>query len=360
MTTTVVVVGGGYGGVAVAKALDDIAHVVLVEPRDAFVHNVAALRALADPQWINRLFLPYDRLLNHGRLLRDRAVRVGIAGATLGSGRSIGADYLVLATGSTYPFPAKIDTPNSAEAKGKIRVAHDAVARADRVLLLGAGAVGLELAGEIKAAWPDKAVTIVDPGTDLLSGGYIEQFRAELRRQLDVLGVELILGTSLLEAPPSDPGEAKTFTLPTRSGRPITADVWFQCFGVAPVSDYLADDLIPARRADGHLEVTAELRLPGQDRVFAIGDLTAIAETKTAKAAGQHAEVVATNIRSLIHGHRELTTYTPEPPGISLPLGPTGGASYSPHLGVLDAKTTSAMKGADLRTSSYAELLRVG
>lgn len=200
-------------------------------------------------------------------------------------------------------------------------------------------------------------MTLVDPSADILSGGYIEQFRAELRRQLNVLGVELILGTSLLEAPPSNPGEARTFTLPTRSGRPITADVWFQCFGVAPVSDYLAANLAPARRADGHLEVTAELRLPGQDRVFAIGDITAIAEAKTA---GQHAEVVASNVRSLIHGNRELVTYTPEAPGISLPLGPTGGASYSPHLGVLNAKTTSTMKGADLRTGSYAQLLRVG
>ena len=41
---TVVVVGGGYGGVPTAKALDEIADVVLVEPRDAFVHNVRAAR----------------------------------------------------------------------------------------------------------------------------------------------------------------------------------------------------------------------------------------------------------------------------------------------------------------------------
>ena len=45
MTVTVVVAGGGYGGIVVARALDDVADVVLVEPRDAFVHNVAALRA---------------------------------------------------------------------------------------------------------------------------------------------------------------------------------------------------------------------------------------------------------------------------------------------------------------------------
>ena len=40
---TVVVIGGGYGGVNVAKALDEVADVTLVEPKDAFFHNVAAL-----------------------------------------------------------------------------------------------------------------------------------------------------------------------------------------------------------------------------------------------------------------------------------------------------------------------------
>ena len=56
---TVVVVGGGYGGVNVAKALDDAADVVLVEPKDSFVHNVASLRALVDPSWLPRIYLPY-------------------------------------------------------------------------------------------------------------------------------------------------------------------------------------------------------------------------------------------------------------------------------------------------------------
>jgi NADH dehydrogenase FAD-containing subunit len=359
MTATVVVIGGGYGGIAVAKALDDVADVVLVEPRDAFVHNVAALRGLVDPEWTDRLFFRYDRLLDRGRVLRDRAVRVDAGSVTLGSGQRIEADYLVLATGSTYPFPAKIDIEDSAGAKAKIHAGRAELARADGVLLLGAGPVGLELAGEIKAAWPDKAVTIVDPADNILVGGLPDELRIELRRQLDALGVDLVLGAALAEDPPTAPGEFGTFTVGTDAGRKVTADIWFRCYGVVPVADYLAGGLVAARLPGGQVEVTAELRLPGQERVFAIGDVTAIPETKLARAAGEHAQVVATNIRTLIEGGGELASYQPAPPGISLPLGPTGGASYRSDVGVLGAEQTSRLKGAHLRIDAYVELLGV-
>jgi NADH dehydrogenase FAD-containing subunit len=100
----VIVVGGGYGGVATAKALDDIADVVLIEPKDAFVHNIAALRALVDPEWTDRIFYPYRHLLSRGRVIHDRAVHVEADAVTIGSGERIEADYIVLASGSAYPF----------------------------------------------------------------------------------------------------------------------------------------------------------------------------------------------------------------------------------------------------------------
>ena len=77
------------------------------------------------------------------------------------------------------------------------------------MLLIGAGPVGLELAGEISSAWPDKHVTIVDVAPDIVSGPYKPEFRAELRRQLDERGVELVLGDGLQAEPPTAPGRAR-------------------------------------------------------------------------------------------------------------------------------------------------------
>jgi len=44
------------------------------------MHQVAALRALVDPSWLPRIYLPYDKLLGNGRVVRERAARWSRAG----------------------------------------------------------------------------------------------------------------------------------------------------------------------------------------------------------------------------------------------------------------------------------------
>jgi apoptosis-inducing factor 2 len=356
MAPSVAVIGGGYGGITAAKALDDVADVTLIEPRDTFVHNVAGLRAVVDPDWADRIFLPYDRLLARGEVRRDRAVHVSPAAVELRSGATLGADYFVLAIGSGQPYPAKLDVEDSAHAKAKLRATHEALARASHVLLLGAGPVGLEFAGEITATWPDKGVTVVDPFGDIMSGRFPDEFRSELRTQLAELGVELVLGSALRQLPATEPGQAGTFTVTTGSGLDITADIWFACFGATVNTDYLDPGL---GRPDQLVTVRPDLRVPGHDTVFAIGDLTALPELKMARAAQQHAEVVAANIRTLIGGGGELATYEPAADAIVLPLGPKGGAGYTPDFGVLGAGQTSDIKGGDLLVDRYLDIFNL-
>src|SRR5882724_9074163 len=312
---TVVVIGGGYGGVAVARALDADVDVVLVEPKDSFVHNIGALRALVDPTFLPKIFLPYSALLAQGRVVRDRAVEVDAHRVVLASGEAITADYVVLATGSTYPFPAKSNAHDAADAIDNYRAAFGELTHADRVLLVGAGAVGIELAGEIVSKWPDKHVTILDLADDLLGGRFRADLRAELRKQLVDLGVELVLGEGLREFPPTSANELATFTVTTSSGREITADIWFQCFGVTPVSDYLSGDLAVARGADGFVTVGPALQVAGHDNVFAIGDVST-ADAKMAGLAGRQAQLVAENILKRVNGDNDLTEYQPFGPAI--------------------------------------------
>ena len=356
MSPTVVVIGGGYGGATVAKALDEVAEVVLVEQRDAFFHNVAALRGVVDPQWAERMFLPYGALLSRGRVVHARAERVDPDAVTLASGERIGADFIVLATGSSYPFPAGTDLLEAGATRSRLQGTRSALAAAGSVLLLGAGPVGLEFAGEIRAAWPDKRITVVDPREDVLGGELPQELRDEMRRQLAEADVDLVLGTSLAHEPPSAPGQTGSFSVRLKSGEELKADIWFRCYGSAPVTGLLGAGLSGARQPTGLLEVLPTLQLPGYEHVFALGDVTAIAEAKKAKAAEDHAQVVATNIRALIDGGGQLTAYQPGGPMMALSFGPAGGAGYTPATGLLGPETVARAKSADLRTSVYEEL----
>ena len=349
------VIGGGYAGAALAKGLDEFADVTLVEPRDAFVHNVAALRALVEPEWLPSIFLPYNRLLANGRVVQARAVEVDACRVLLSTGEELTPDYLVLATGSSYPYPAKTDTDDTATAISHYRHSHEELVPAERILIIGAGPTGLELAGEIDARWPKKQITILEPEPDVLAGPYKQELRDEVRRQLQERGVEFVLGDRLDQEPESQPATLGPFAVSTSAGRTIEADIWFRCYGLRPVSDYLSGDLADTRQPDGSIEVTQTLQVKGQPNVFALGDAAA-ADLKGAGRASRQAEVVVANVHALAEG-TELRDYEPSPPAIVIPLGPSGGASELPGQDeIAGAEQTAAIKGSHLFIERYREL----
>jgi NADH dehydrogenase FAD-containing subunit len=353
--SSVVVVGGGYGGINAAKALDDVADVTLVDPTEAFVHNIAAWRALVDPAWLDRIFFPYEHLLAHGRFLRDRAVAIDGRRVTLESGDVLEPDYLVLATGSAYPFPAKTEEPDVASARARHRAAHQALLAADRILIVGAGPSGLELAGEIKAFFPDKRVMIADISDDILVGPYDQALRDELRRQLDDLGIELRLGTAITELPSAPPATLAPIAIATADGDELVADVWFRAFGVRAHSQYLEGGTLADRRDQrGYVRVDEHLRVVGETQTFALGDL-ADADRDMAGIANAQAAVVAANIRALISGTEGLTSYETFAYMIAIPLGPEGGAGLLGD-GVADAATIADIKGRHMGTSRLTAL----
>ncbi|WP_261564702.1 NAD(P)/FAD-dependent oxidoreductase [Frankia gtarii] len=357
MSRTVAVIGGGYGGASVAKALDAEADVVLIDPRDAFVNSAASLRGLVKPDWAPNLFFPFATWLTRGTAIRDRAASVDPGGVTLASGRRVEADYVVLATGSDYPYPAKPDADATSTALDDLRRTHKEVAASTRILIVGAGPVGLELAGEIKEVWPEKQITIVDPVAELLTG-FQPEVREDLYRQLDELGIQLRLNTSLTAPPSTKPGTTESFTVTTTGGDEIAADIWFQAYGVKIANDYLTDGRLTTLTPQGQVPVTETLNVRGHQNVYAVGDITDVAEAKMAGYAMQHAEVVAQNILAQLRGEQPTATYQPLPfPMILLPLGPRGGVGQlpSPDGPVLaPAATVAEYKGADIFTGRFA------
>ncbi|WP_188037747.1 FAD-dependent oxidoreductase [Actinotalea sp. JY-7885] len=364
MQQRVVVVGGGYGGVAVASALQDDAEVTLVEPKDAFVHAVATLRAAVDPAWQDRVFFGYDTLLRRGRVVRDWARLVSPGVVHLSRSASLEADHVVLATGTGYPFPAKFLEDDTVVARARLERMREGLRQCERVMLIGAGPVGLELAGELTSAFPDLRVSIVEQEDDILPlGQYLPELRDAVRAQLAERRIDLVLGAPLGYLPPFDVGTYAPFTVETTEGEAVTAQMWFRCYGSRPMTGYLDTALADLRHYDGTLPVTEHLQVRGQDAVWAVGDITDVRESKRATAARDHAAVVVANIRDAIAGRAPSATYTAAPERIVLPLGPDGGASQVEQDGrrvILGPEETSRIKGADLFSGATAELFTGG
>jgi NADH dehydrogenase FAD-containing subunit len=82
--------------------------------------------------------------------------------------------------GSTYPFPCRPPADSSIRSVHSLLVSlQSAVKAASSILVVGAGPVGIEFAGEVAAEYPEKKVTIVHSGQALM-----EDFKPSLGAKL--------------------------------------------------------------------------------------------------------------------------------------------------------------------------------
>ncbi|AOZ72551.1 FAD-dependent oxidoreductase [Boudabousia tangfeifanii] len=360
----VVVVGGGYGGITVAGGLDDIAEVTLVEQKDQFVHHAASLRAAVDPVWSRAIFMPYTRLLRNGRVINAPAMGVQGNKVYVAGHDPIEADYIVFATGSTYPYPAKHMVSKSAVAQARLEQTRENLKNAEKVLLVGVGTVGIEFAGELSSAYPNLEITMVEKQDQILgTHDYTDELRKIITKQLEERGIKVITGATLGYNPPIDMGALSRFQVETTNGEKLEADMWFQCYGSQTASGYLAAEFSDVLRPNGQIKVDKYLRVEGRENVYAVGDITDVNESKRADAARAHARVVVANIRDQIEGRSPSTTYSAGKEWVILPLGPEGGASQlvepDGKVRIVGADETAQIKGTDLMVSMIRSQLRL-
>ena len=352
----VVIIGGGYAGTALAKELDPDFDVTLIEKRERFFHNSGSLRAAVDAGWLRKLFIPYDALLKRGGILNAKVVDVKPDEVVLEDGQHLKFDALVLATGSSYPFPAKMASDRVTEAEAAVRLVNERIAQAKSILLIGAGPVGIELAGEIAELYPGKTVTLIDPGERLLPAFHPklgERLYAGLRK----MGVQVLLGERLVKMPTETNAtqavQPSMQTTLTEKGTRIEADLHFLCFGMQMNTAYLQPhfgDLLDERK---QVRVNSHLQVQGYKNIFAMGDIVNTGEPKLITTADAHASLVAENLRRLAANRPDMLEYRPRPVAtVVVPLGTSGGAAQLP-LGkngiVLGAWAASLIKGKTLR-----------
>ena len=253
----------------------------------------------------------------------------------------IAFDYLIIATGSSYAFPGKIAEPQLDKAIEMYRRLREKLDRAENILVIGGGPVGVELAAEIATDFPKKSVTLVHNQTTLLIPGvFNEKLYPRLHEQMQSLNVKMILDDRI---PLGDEQtqqslnyiEGKKTFVTERSRQSITSDLTFVCIG-APlnnkslISGPLKSKINPQ---SGRLTVNNYLQVDGYENIFAIGDI-ADKEDKFAFLAAEHAKYVAKLIPLLHHKKpypKEYQVHTNR--AIFLSVGRNAGVGQLPTSG---------------------------
>ncbi len=324
----IVIVGGGYVGAEVAKELDAHADVTLIEQREAFVQPPAAIRALVDPSLLDQIILPYDHLLKEGRVVRGRAVSISQTDVTLENGAVIPADFIVVATGSSYAAPFK---PSGDSIDAFRQASKDVSAQlkaAKSVAIVGAGAVGTELAGEIVAAQPGKAITLIS-SDDTLFPNYPARLGAQLKRKLEGLGVTIISGQRVQDLQHSDMPYTGSVTL--TDGRTVTADLVFPVTGSKPQVELPMSLPGAAPGSSGRIKTDKWMRPSGFPNVFAAGDIADVGDNMTIVAITRQNPWLIKTLKKVVGGAsvEDLKPYTPwKKAPILVPLGPYLGNSW--------------------------------
>jgi NADH:ubiquinone reductase (H+-translocating) len=302
----VVVIGGGFGGLATVRALADApVHVTLVDQRN--FHTFLPLLYQVATAGLNPADVAHP---TRGIFRRQRnvTVRQGAAVGVDWDGRRVEValtdggtqwldfDHLVVAAGSTANF---FDIPGAETWSFPLYSLDDATtlrnhllgrfesADADpsiidegalTVVVVGAGPTGVELAGaltelfhgvlrrDFAALEVSRARVVLVEMADSVLPPFSPSSRWYARDALRDRGVELILGDSVAHVD----DRAVTLT----SGRVIATDTLVWAAGVQ--ANPLASALGVGLGKGGRIEVDEHLRVPDRPGVYAIGDVAAI------------------------------------------------------------------------------------
>lgn len=360
----VIIIGGGYAGIGLAQKLDRKMQVQLIEPREAFVHNIGALRAAVQPELLEQIVIPYDRLLKNGTVIRSRAAAISPKSVKLDDGREIIGDVVVVATGSSHNSPFKPQSDSAEDFAAATEATAEKLRAANSVAIIGGGPVGVELAGEIREVYPDKPITLVSRAKQLCDG-FNPKLGKTLQSQLEIKNISVILNASPKKLPASkEPIGPVNWTL--NNEQSLNADLVFFATG-NHIDNRLLITLNGTKfSAKDRAIVDPWWRLPNAPSVLAFGDAAESGDPMTAVALMRQIPHVAEVVLSLAEGRNPqwIKPYKPwaaDP--LFVPIGSKGGASILP-IGkagkVVGAKMTSKGKGQDLLISRYRKQLGYG
>jgi len=353
---SIVVVGGGAAGGTITRILsskiDANTSLTLVTARPFALHLPAAIRmtTTAEGKLEDTVLIPFDNLLVNGngtvKVGRVTAIEEGKesqAGGSvvLSTGEQIHYDILVLAPGSEWEGPLTFPDDRAAVLE-HIRSWRRKFENASGIVLAGGGAVGIEYAGEIKDAFPNKKVTIVHSDSMLLNAAYPNKYRKRIEKDITSRGVSIVFNDHVDDFESTNPR--------TRSGRQLEGNLVVPTFGNRPATAFVKSLGSGVLTPRGQIKIENTFQVKSHPNIYAIGDVIDWEEQKQAAKAAKHAQIAATNVLAQLNTGAPKTNYSGQPELIIITNGKKRGISF---MGMLWGITlgnwfSSSMKGKEL------------
>lgn len=203
---SIVIIGASFAGYHAAHIISTSLppnspyDVVIIEPNSHFQFTWVLPRFSVVEGHEHKAFIPYGPYLKGAprglvRWVRDRVVRVDRSTVRLSGGEEIPYAFLILATGSAQQnntLPSRVGAEDNATGVEKLRGLQTRIREANRVVVLGGGAAGAELAADTKELYPHKEVILVH-SRDAVMHRFGPELQAAALEGLQGLGVEVIL-----------------------------------------------------------------------------------------------------------------------------------------------------------------------
>ena len=144
----IVIIGGGFAGAYTAQYLENDFNVTLIDTKDYFEFTPSVLRTLVEPQHVKKIQVMHTHYLKKARFVRAEVKSV-TQKHVLFDHKKIKYDYLLICSGSRYNKPFKQKQVVLATRGSTLRDYYERICEAKDVLIVGGGAVSVELAAEI-------------------------------------------------------------------------------------------------------------------------------------------------------------------------------------------------------------------
>lgn len=236
-------------------------------------------------------------------------------------------DYLAIATGTRLSAPGTMESEEKSPSVQYFQGYQRQVADASSVVIIGGGAVGVQMATDLKELYPAKKVTLVQ-SRDRVMPKFHPQFHDFITQRFAELGVELITNTRVVIPQDGFPSDGSTVVVNLKDGSQIETQLVIPATGQTSNNELVRslpqsgeDSIINPDNGFIRVRPTLQLLDPLYPKVFAVGDIADTGAHKAARPGAAQADVLAKNVLSMINGKEPVDRIEISPAGIHLTLG---------------------------------------